>query len=276
MQQLPRKAVGQPQGLRSLALRCGRVATLAAFGALRAHAQAPANDECAAAQLLSVGASCTNTAVSTLTATASPSTLASGTCSISNTPDVWYRLVLPPSGNVTVTTSALAGSSTSSAILEVYSGVCGALVFLACDRATTAGGLPDFSAVTVRNQPPGGTLYVRTRVNNTTVVTTGQYNICAQELTATATRPTLAGGVISAFPNPARHSFVLGLPPLGALRTATLEMSNSLGQVVRTQTLSQHATASRTEVSVAGLPAGLYWVRIYAGRETALTRVVIE
>ena len=137
-------------------------------------------------------------------------------------------------------------------------------------------GTPAFSVGTVRHQPPGAPLYVRTRVNTTTVVTTGRFHICAQELTPTATRPTLAGSPFGAFPRPARYSFVPVLPPLGPLRPAALEISNGLGQIVRTQTSSSTATASRTQISVAGLPPGLYSARVYAGRETTLTRVVLE
>ena len=91
-----------------------------------------------------------------------------------------------------------------------------------------------------------------------------------------ATRSALAGGELAVFPNPAHASFTVSLPALGAARTAQLELVNTLGQRVRQQTLVLTAGGTQAAVDASSLPAGIYLLRVQAGGETAVTRVVLE
>ena len=174
-------ASGSPvtlSGLTPGTLYTAQVASNCSNGTLAAGTAATftttaANDECATALPLAVNATCSNTAVSTIGVTSSPSTLPTGGCSSTSTPDVWYRLTVPASGGLAVTSSALAGSSTRVVAMELYFGSCTGLIPLAC---TSGNGT--FGTLAVRNQTPGDQLYLRVRTNDGTN-SMGSFNLCA-------------------------------------------------------------------------------------------------
>jgi hypothetical protein len=142
-----------------------------------AWAQAPANDNCAGALPLTVGATCTPIVGTNLNATdgatPAPSCSAAGPAS----KDVWYSLVVPAGGNFSVSTSAVAGSNFNDTVVELYSGTCGSLTSIGCNDDIVSG-VETFSSVAVRGQTPGSTVYVRVFGYDASVGT-GQFNICA-------------------------------------------------------------------------------------------------
>ncbi|MBF9221895.1 T9SS type A sorting domain-containing protein [Hymenobacter ruricola] len=141
---------------------------------------APANDNCAGAAALTVGSSCTNVVVDNSLATAStgaPALTSTGcfnpALTIGN--DVWYTVVVPATGTVTVTTSALTGSTVDDTGILIYSGTCSALTEVGCSDAISASN--EFSSATVTGRAPGSTLYVRVFTYPGTDA--GRFNICA-------------------------------------------------------------------------------------------------
>lgn len=137
------------------------------------------NDECAGAVPLPVGASCSPTTASNVGATASAGVAAPGTAfgcfpaqSFVNN-DVWFSIVVPPSGIVRVSTSAVAGSPLTDTGLTLHTGTCGTLTEVAC--GDDASGL--FSVATATGLTPGSTLYARVWSPGNTP--TGQFGICA-------------------------------------------------------------------------------------------------
>ena len=139
----------------------------------------PANDDPCAATTLTVNFGCTTvqgtTAASTATAVATPS------CGNFLGRDVWYRLTVPASGQLTVTTSTVAGSLLTDGGLAIYTAAAcatvGSFVEVACNDDIGAGNL--MSSITLTGQTPGQLLYVRvwSRSNSTC----GTFNICAQD-----------------------------------------------------------------------------------------------
>ncbi|AII52180.1 T9SS type A sorting domain-containing protein [Hymenobacter sp. APR13] len=149
---------------------------------------APANDNCATATALTVGTSCTPTTTTNLGATAStgvpaPSSTTGTGCFVAGTPvsnDVWYSIVVPASGAVTVTTSAVTGSSVNDTGLVLYTGACGTLTEVACSDDATPTNF--FSTTTASGLTPGSTIYARVWSFGTTP--TGQFGICAVSIPA--------------------------------------------------------------------------------------------
>jgi hypothetical protein len=72
------------------------------------------------------------------------------------------------------------------------------------------------------------------------------------------------------FPNPAHGRATVQLP--SGAGPATLTVLDALGRIVRTQPVA----ASRTTLDLAGLPAGLYAVRVAVGGRTATQRLLVE
>ena len=152
------------------------------------------------------------------------------------------------------------------------------------------------TAYTVTYTPQGGTATtVAPNPTASPVVLTGlvagtTYDISVTPICATGTaaattatfstplgsRSAIGGGVLTVYPNPAHHSFTLALPALGSVRAATVQVLNSLGQVVRTQTVATATTGTQTPVDITGLSAGIYTVRVRAGNDTAATRLAVE
>lgn len=82
----------------------------------------------------------------------------------------------------------------------------------------------------------------------------------------------LAAGEARLYPNPVRRGHALTLELPVAWAGARVEVLNALGQVVGTGA----ARRGRTAVPTAGLPAGLYSVRVLSGGQHLTRRVVVE
>ncbi|UOQ70947.1 fibronectin type III domain-containing protein [Hymenobacter cellulosilyticus] len=138
-----------------------------------ARAAVPVNDNCSGALALTPSATCTPTTVSNVGATAS--TGAPLNCANTALSDVWYSIVVPAGGGLTVTTSQVGGSPFTDSIIELYTGTCGGLTPVACNDDAVGG--PDrFSSVTARGLTVGSTVYAR--VFGYTSTPTGQFGIC--------------------------------------------------------------------------------------------------
>lgn len=95
-------------------------------------------------------------------------------------------------------------------------------------------------------------------------------------LTTTATASALNGSDFALYPNPAHAVATVTVPALPGTATATLTLRDGLGRAVRTITVTLPAAGLRHELSLAGLPAGLYAVQVQAGRNTTARRLVVE
>jgi len=122
------------------------------------------NDDCGGAITLTVGTVfATNPLVaSNIGATASevgdPTIPAPG-CSIYSGGDVWYKVQVPISGNLTIETNPKVGSLLLDTGLAVYSGACGTLALVACDDDASTNGF--FSLISLTGRTPNETLYIR-------------------------------------------------------------------------------------------------------------------
>jgi hypothetical protein len=134
----------------------------------------PANDNCASATALTVqvGTCSAATTGTNQYATSSAGVVAPGCASYSGN-DVWYSIVVPANGMVTVETSAVAGSSLLDTGLALYSGACGSLALIECDDDD---GTDAFSIITRTGLTPGSTIYARVWEFGNDVV--GSFNIC--------------------------------------------------------------------------------------------------
>jgi trimeric autotransporter adhesin len=116
----------------------------------------PANDVCSGAVALTVG---NNFAVNAIVASnVSATTDGTTTCQSSRTNNVWFSVVVPASGSVTVETAAVVGSGFVDSVLSAHSGVCGSLTNVACNDDISAG-TNNFSKISLTGQTPGATLY---------------------------------------------------------------------------------------------------------------------
>ncbi|XOV66494.1 MAG: T9SS type A sorting domain-containing protein [Fluviicola sp.] len=144
------------------------------------------NDDPCSATPLTVNSTCINT--SSTNAGATDSGIPDPGCAAYSGGDVWFSVVVPASGNITVTTADNGGLGDDG--LAVYSGPCGAPTLLGCDDD---GGAGLFSSLSLTGQTPGATLLVR--VWEFGGGAGGTFDICATE-------PSFASNTVCTAPDP--------------------------------------------------------------------------
>ena len=110
----------------------------------------PPNDTCENAISLNVGTVFSDEVII--------ATLEGATNTYSGFPeDVWFSVVVPASGNLTIETDFATGSAMNDTFMRVYSGTCGALTLI---QSNDNGGNGDFAKIELTGQTPGETLIV--------------------------------------------------------------------------------------------------------------------
>lgn len=116
----------------------------------------PSNDNCSGAAPLTVGADFDSGAITSTNMEASMDG-DSPSCQSNSTDNVWFKVVVPASGNLKIETREVSGSLFDDSIVSVYSGACGSLTEIDCNDDDGQG---NFSLISLTGQPPGSTLYV--------------------------------------------------------------------------------------------------------------------
>ena len=117
---------------------------------------APVNDDCAGALSLVVGSNFASNAVTASNVSSSNSAAPAPGCGSYAGGDVWFKVIVPISGSVTIETGEVTGSPITDTGLAVYSGTCAGLSLVACnDDGVTA-----FSSISLTGRTPGELLYV--------------------------------------------------------------------------------------------------------------------
>lgn len=111
------------------------------------------NDNCANAIPLTVNSICSYSTFTNAGATASPGIPAPG-CANYSGGDVWFSVVVPSTGNITITSQT---GTMSDGGMAVYSGTCGALTLIQCND-DNVGLMP---GINLTGQTAGATLWVR-------------------------------------------------------------------------------------------------------------------
>jgi hypothetical protein len=93
----------------------------------------------------------------------------------------------------------------------------------------------------------------------------------------TANQPAgLTAGAVTLFPNPAHQAFTAQVPAVAGAAKVQATLLNSLGQVVRRQTVALPAAGAQLTVDVTGLATGVYSLQLQAGAALVTKRVVVE
>lgn len=136
----------------------------------------PLNDLCTDAIALPVFSTCMNNTFTNARATATsgvPSFLCGNAGS--QPKDIWFTVIVPPSGNITIETSQAPGGLTD-VIIQVYAGSCNTLTTIACDDN---GGTDNHALLALTGRTPGETL--RIRLVDSGSNNEGIFNICAYD-----------------------------------------------------------------------------------------------
>jgi hypothetical protein len=106
-------------------------------------------------------------------------------CAVVNGPDVWYSIVVPPSGQVQISADA---GGTFDEMITLYDGSCSNLQFAGCVSGVASNAYPlTYAGV------PGSTIYLRVNEGETGDASTGSFGICAYEATTAGVSQVLPG-----------------------------------------------------------------------------------
>ena len=235
-------------------------------------ASPPGNDECENAMVLISNATCIQVGFTTDNATETlPAIECDGfTSAISN--DVWFSFV----ATSTDQTIGVVGFNEADAMIELFSGACGALNSLQCEDLTfpQAAGENTTELLTEGGLTVGQTYYVRVydwghaspEHNFEICVTEGAgANIGIGELTG--------ADAWSIYPNPTDGSFNLSYA--GSNGAATVEVFDVTGRMVYNDRTAL-ANGSVLNVEIGSLNAGNYNVRLTVNGERSEQRLMVK
>lgn len=225
-----------------------------------------ANDLCDTAIPLTIGATfesnpITGTSVGATTSTTIPS------CSSSGAYDVWFSLVVPADGNVTIQTDQAPGSENEDTIMAAFRGTCAALVAVpnACND-DNADEESFFSKLVLTGLTPGETLYIAVWQYESIFgpAVRGEFQISA--FNATLGTGTVDTPKFSFHPNPVTD--VLNLSYQNTI--SEVAVFNVLGQ----QVLHKVVNANESQLNMSALEQGTYFVKVQSGNETKTIKVL--
>jgi hypothetical protein len=217
----------------------------------------PANDNCATTLGLTPGGNFAAHAVTGTNEFATNSSQTSPACANYQGGDVWYSVMVPVSGSLTIETAS-AGSTLTDTGLAVYSGICGALTLLGCDDNAGTG---NFSLVAVSGRPAGEVLYVRTWGFANLI--SGTFQISAWDASLGIGQHNMAA--IGLSPNPAHTELTIQSQET----VSSITIYNLLGQMV-------HAQKASPTINVSGLSNGIYVIQATMENGTIATEKFIK
>jgi hypothetical protein len=224
---------------------------------------APNNNECSGAIALTPGATFeTNPFTTTNTA----ATLSVGhptpTCGAFNFEtagkDVWYTVVVPASGSITIETAGNGGLADT--VMAAYTGTCGNLTQVGCNDDTSGIGL--FSRIILTGQTPGATIYVRVWGYNGT---SGSFVISAFDASL-SNGGAFDNAAFSYYPNPVSDRLQLSYKE----EIKQVSVFNLLGQEVMTRNIG----ANEGSIDFSNVASGHYLVRVLTETQSTTVKVI--
>lgn len=228
---------------------------------------APGNDECGTATALIPGGNYDLAVVDGVNTSATDSgqdPSESDDCVGYVGGDIWYSVVVPASGNLTIQTgNQPSGAGGIDTVIIVYSGTCGALVEEDCDD--DGFGASGFSLLELTGQAPGSTLLVRVYEYNDD--TQGHFGIAAFDDSLLGVG-SFNSNNFKYYPNPVTN--VLNLSYTDNI--SNVSVYNLLGQEV----LAKSINATEGQIDMSPLARGTYLVKVASNNEVKTVKVIRE
>jgi len=233
--------------------------------------EAPSNNDCANATVLTPGSDFTaNPVVGTNAFASASGELPDPSCS-SYDPvdpsgfggDVWYAVTVPADGNLTIETNANPTGSGGDSGMSVYSGSCGSLVEVGCDDDGSLDGAYSLVEITAADGLANQVVYAR-------VFEYGGNSLMNFQISAySATLSTDDFDNPSAFtyyPNPVKNTLTLNAQN----NIENVRMYNMLGQEV----LRANPNSLDSDIDMSNLANGSYFVKVTIANVTETIRVI--
>jgi hypothetical protein len=159
----------------------------------------PANDNCSGAIGLTPGATFVQNAITGTTVSSANTPALTASCLATPTNvggNVWYSVIVPASGNLTIETDAVTGSPLLDTVVSVFAD-CTSTTSLGCNDDDGNG---NFSKLVLTGQTPGAILYISVWRFSTAV--DGAFQISAYDASLSTSEVVKLNDKIKVYPNP--------------------------------------------------------------------------
>lgn len=232
----------------------------------------PANNECIDAIDLVVALACSPIIGTNSGATDSEilnPTIPDPGCAEYQGDDIWFKLIVPPSGDLGVETYEDDLSITDGG-MAIYSGGCdpNGLTLIECDD--DSGDITDenFELIELLDQTPGETLYVRIWSYDDDEV--GTFNICAVELNPLSVEE---DSIItfSMYPNPAKDELYINLSDVS--ENTLISVYDVQGKIIM---IFESRNQPSINLDISAFARGLYFVKVIKGERELVKKLIVQ
>ena len=232
----------------------------------------PPNDSCESAILLPVGSGpCTNGIIGNLfNADVTAALTGNPDCTVNTTlkNDVWYKAIVPASGNLIVQTSAT-NSEVNDLVMIAYLASCDVFTEIACDEDGNPAPFPSANhpRISLSGRTPGETILYRVLPRNGNDL--GEFSICAFDSVVTAI-PFVGAAQFKIYPNPVTEKINIDLPASNTVYT--IYITSIEGKTIRQlRIIPDEKTAS---VDATDLAEGVYIIKVQSGTQNASVKFI--
>lgn len=186
--------------------------------------------------------------------------------------DLWYKVIVPASGNLAIETSEFAGSVIDDTVLEVYTGSCGSLTQVGCND-DIATGSNTFSKVELDGFTPGEELLVRVwEYNNNT---SGFLSLCAYETFNVDVEDVLAAeSTFDVFPNPTDGLITINLET-EIVASGLLTITDINGKLMLQEDI-ENRTINSKQMDLSSYSSGVYVVHVSLGSHQFSKKIIVQ
>lgn len=223
----------------------------------------PSNDNCINAISITPGSVFTDSPILGTTIGGTTMNGLTFACQTNRKNDVWYSVVVPASGTLTVETDTTAGTTMTDSVLSVFSGTCGSLTEVGCNDDDGNG---NFSKVVLSSLTPGDTLYIGVWTYNSIGGVDGDFQLSAYD--ASLVNNTFLSSNFTFYPNPVKD--VLNLS--NSLNISKVQVINLLGQEILVKTMN----ATQGQIDLSSLASGTYLVKVISEDQIKTIKVIKE
>ncbi len=232
----------------------------------------PANDDCAAAIPLTPGGVFADNPVTGTTLAATTSTVVLPACPTivpTGNADVWYRVVVPASGSLTIETQTTPTNSLTDTVIVAFSGTCGSLAPIGCDDDGGPAGVNNFmSILSLTAQTPGSILYIGLWKYGTEAPSLISKDFVISAYDASLGNNSFDNANFSYYPNPVKNTLNLSYNQ----EISNVEVFNLLGQKVSSNVINANAA----QIDMSNLSKGAYMVRVTSNNQLKTIKVIKE
>jgi hypothetical protein len=225
----------------------------------------PNNDECAGAIALTPGGVFETNAITTTSSGATATDGLTPSCQANFASNVWYTVVVPDSGNITIETQTT-GSGYIDSVVSAFTGTCGGtLTAVGCDDdGGPAGDNNLMSILSLTGQVPGSTIYVSVWRYGAGVGVNGTFKVSAYD--ASLANGSIDNANFTFYPNPVKNVLNLSYNK----EISNVEVYNLLGQKVSTDSVN----ANNAQIDMSDLSNGTYIVKVTSDNHVKTIKVV--